>query len=193
MSFRSSLLSRQVGVLAKTSRTASPATRTFVSSSSRRASGHDDHGHGHGHGSGSAAEDSDAYTTESFFTSGWRNTFILLTASILIYPYLPSPSSSPASPSLDPEAFKQTAKDSSMPYVTRMLAGITPEAKVWTERNDRHLELSKENAETRLLFQEAERPKVWRMRYPSSFEQASPHNVPVGSQTDLSGLQVRAE
>ncbi|WWD20913.1 hypothetical protein CI109_105391 [Kwoniella shandongensis] len=192
MSFRPtiSLLSRQPGVLARTARAPAAGVRSFASSSSRRA-GPDDHGHGHG--SGSAAEDSDAYTTESFFTPAWRNTFILLTASILIYPYLPSPSSSPISPSLDPDAFKKASKDSSVPYVTRWLAGITPEAKVWKERNDKHLELSREGAETKLLFQEAERPKVWRMRYPSSFEQASPHNVAVGSQADLSGLQIRAE
>ncbi|WVF67806.1 hypothetical protein IAT40_002567 [Kwoniella sp. CBS 6097] len=162
-----------------------------ISTSPRRsaAQGHDDHSHGHGQEAG----DSDAYTNESFFTPVWRNTFILVTASILIYPYLPSPSSSTTSPSLDPETFSQIAKskDSSIPWLTKKLADITPKAKVWTERNDKHLELTKEAAETKLLFQEAERPKVLRMRYPSAFEQASPHNIPVGSQADLTDLKVQ--
>ncbi|WVR08806.1 hypothetical protein IAU60_005864 [Kwoniella sp. DSM 27419] len=160
------------------------AVRSFASSAPRKAgAGHEDHGHG--------AEDSDAYTTESFFTPGWRNTLILVTASILIYPYLPSPSSSTVSPSLDPATFSQSAKDKDLPWITRWLANNTPEAKVWQERSDKHLELTKEAAETKLLFQEAERPKVLRMRYPSVFEQASPHNIAVGSQADLADLKVQ--
>ncbi|WVQ95423.1 hypothetical protein IAU59_002520 [Kwoniella sp. CBS 9459] len=167
---------------------ATAAARRSISTSPRRSAGHDDHSHGH-----AETGDSDAYTNESFFTPVWRNTFILVTASILIYPYLPSPSSSTTSPSLDPETFSQIAKskDSSIPWLTKKLADITPEAKVWTERNDKHLELTKEAAETKLLFQEAERPKVLRMRYPSAFEQASPHNIPVGSQADLTDLKVQ--
>jgi hypothetical protein len=92
----------------------------------------------------------------------WRNTLILVTASVLIYPYLPSPQKYSASPSLSPEAHQ----NSDGPLVTRLLAKYTPESKVWSERNDKHLELSAEKAEERLLFQEAERPKVHRMRYP---------------------------
>ncbi len=38
----------------------------------------------------------------------------------------------------------------------------TPEADLWTKRNDKHLELTKEAAEERLLFQEAEPRRVWR-------------------------------
>lgn len=50
--------------------------------------------------------------------------------------------------------------------MTRWLAKITPDSQLWTERNDKHLELTKEAAEERLLFQEAERPRMWRMKYP---------------------------
>lgn len=103
----------------------------------------------------------------AFLSPPWRNTLILVTASILIYPYLPSPSKISQSPSLSPEAFAQTQTQSKdVPMVTRLLAKFTPESKIWSERNDRHLELSTEKAGERLLFQEAERPRVHRMRYP---------------------------
>ncbi|WWC72797.1 uncharacterized protein I206_106761 [Kwoniella pini CBS 10737] len=160
------------------------AVRGISTSTPKRAS-HDDSHHGHGEGA------EDAYTTESFFTPFWRNTLILTTISILAYPYLPSTSTNTTSPSLDPETWSKSTKDNSLPVVTRLLAQITPKAEVWTQRNDKHLELSKEAAETKLLFQEAERPKVLRMRYPSSFEQASPHNIAVGSQADLTDLKVQ--
>jgi hypothetical protein len=101
----------------------------------------------------------------AFLSPPWRNTLILITASILIYPYLPSPQKQSASPSLSPEGFSKSTTEST-PLVTRLLAQNTTEAKIWSERNDRHLELSTEKAQERLLFQEAERPRVHRMRYP---------------------------
>ncbi|WVQ63463.1 uncharacterized protein L199_001616 [Kwoniella botswanensis] len=156
-----------------------------ISTTTPKGASHDDSHHGHGEGA------DDAYTTESFFNPFWRNTLVLTTLAILAYPYIPSTSSNTTSPSLDPETFSKSTKDKSLPYVTRLLASITPESRIWTERNDKHLELSKDAAETKLLFQEAERPRVLRMRYPSSFEQASPHNIAVGSQTDLSDLKVQ--
>ena len=105
-------------------------------------------------------------THPAFMSPPWRNTLILITASVLIYPYLPSPQKYSASPSVSPDQFSSTSTSSDAPWVTRQLAKYTPESKVWTDRNDKHLELSKEKAEERLLFQEAERPKVHRMRYP---------------------------
>ncbi|AFR98235.1 hypothetical protein C343_06211 [Cryptococcus neoformans C23] len=158
------------------------AARGMATSAPRRAAHSDHHG---------AEDQSDTHTNESFFTPSWRNAFIILTASILIYPYLPSPSNKPASPSLDPEAFAAARKDEALPALTRWLAKQTEKAEVWAQRNEKHLELTKEAAETKLLFQEGERPKVLRMRYPSSFEQASPHSIAVGSQADLSDLKVR--
>jgi hypothetical protein len=103
----------------------------------------------------------------AFLSPPWRNTLILLTASILIYPYLPSPSKQSLSPSLSPEAHASTStSNSDTPLVTRLLAKYTPDAKITNERNDKHLELSAEKAGERLLFQEAERPRVHRMRFP---------------------------
>ncbi|WWC92555.1 uncharacterized protein L201_007514 [Kwoniella dendrophila CBS 6074] len=159
-----------------------------ISTSQPKRASHDDSHHQHGEGS------DDAYTTESFFTPFWRNTIILTAVTVLVYPYLPSTSNLnqiTTSPSLNPDFFQKSTTNKELPYITRLLTKITPESKIWTERNDKHLQLSKDAAETKLLFQEAERPKVLRMRYPSSFEQASPHNIAVGSQTDLKDLKVQ--
>ncbi len=52
------------------------------------------------------------------------------------------------------------------PYVTSLIEKhIMPAEGLWKKRNEKHLELSKEQAEDKLLFQEAERPKVRRLRY----------------------------
>lgn len=93
-----------------------------------------------------------------------RNSLIVIAAAVLAWPYLPSPSAGSASPSASPEAFSKAAATADAPFVTRWLAKNTPEAEVWTKRNDKHLELTKEAAEERLLFQEAEPRKVWRYR-----------------------------
>lgn len=92
-----------------------------------------------------------------------RNSLILTALLVVAYPYLPSPAKGSASPSLSPDAHSSALNDT--PYITRLLAKYTPSAQLWTERNDKHLELTKQAAEDRLLVQEAERPKVWRMRY----------------------------
>ena len=55
---------------------------------------------------------------------------------------------------------------SETPYLTRYIAhNLTPQADLWKERNEKHLELAVKAADDKLLFQEAERPKVRRMRY----------------------------
>lgn len=49
--------------------------------------------------------------------------------------------------------------------ITTYLAAQMPEAGLWKARAAKHLELAKEAADDKLLFQEAERPKVRRLRY----------------------------
>ena len=97
-------------------------------------------------------------------TPTWRNTAIATTLAIIIYSTFPSPPRIATSPSSDPSYTTSTA--SALPLFSRVLAQITPEAKTWTERNERHLELTKNAAEDRLLFQEAERPRIHRLRNP---------------------------
>jgi hypothetical protein len=54
-----------------------------------------------------------------------------------------------------------------LPLVSRLLAQITTPASTWTERNEKHLELTVKAADDKLLFQEAERPKMHRLRFPA--------------------------
>ncbi|TYJ51686.1 hypothetical protein B9479_007736 [Cryptococcus floricola] len=166
----------------------SVGVRSIQSSGARRGA-HGAHGDGGEEGEG----ESDTYTKESFLNPKWRNALLLLTTSLLLLPHLPAPSKSHLSPSLSPEAFQAARRDveGELPWLTRWFVRETEKAEVWRERADRHLELEKERADGRLLVQEAERPRVLRMRYPSRFEQASPFNIPVGSQVDLSDLKVR--
>lgn len=60
-----------------------------------------------------------------------------------------------------------TSESKDLPLVSRVLARLTTPASTWKERNDKHLELTIKAAEDKLLFQEAERPKIYRMRFPS--------------------------
>lgn len=49
--------------------------------------------------------------------------------------------------------------------MTKYIAYHMPEAGLWQKRSENHLDLAKSAADDKLLFQEAERPKVRRMRY----------------------------
>lgn len=52
------------------------------------------------------------------------------------------------------------------PFMTRYIRyNLTPKSDVFKERNNKHLELAKQAAEDKLLFQEAELPKIRRLRY----------------------------
>ncbi|GAA6043620.1 hypothetical protein JCM8097_008293 [Rhodosporidiobolus ruineniae] len=80
------------------------------------------------------------------------------------------------------------------PWLTRYIAyNLAPDADKWKARNDKHLELAKQAADDKLLFQEAEKSRMRRMRYLGTFDQASPNGIPVGSQADLSGLVIKSE
>jgi hypothetical protein len=94
----------------------------------------------------------------------WRNTLIAGTLSYLAYSFLPTPPSTPTSPSSS-STYNQPAED--LPYLSKLLARITTPAEEWKRRNAKHLEQTVRSAEDRLLFQEAERPRVYRMKNPA--------------------------
>ncbi|KAJ9116325.1 hypothetical protein QFC22_004765 [Naganishia vaughanmartiniae] len=117
-----------------------------------------------GHAETAHSGSDSANTNESFMTSTWRNTAIATVLALVAYNTLPSPPSKPTSPSTDPEYNTSTA--AKLPVFSRILASVTPEAKTWTERNEKHLKLTMAAADDRLLFQEAERPRIHRLRNP---------------------------
>ncbi|GAA5826485.1 hypothetical protein JCM11251_002391 [Rhodosporidiobolus azoricus] len=80
------------------------------------------------------------------------------------------------------------------PWLTRYIAyNLNPTSEKWKARNDKHLELAKQAADDKLLFQEAERSRMRRLRYLGTFDQASPNGIEVGSQADLSDLVIKSE
>ncbi|GAA6010321.1 hypothetical protein JCM11491_006266 [Sporobolomyces phaffii] len=129
-------------------------------------------------GSSTAESTSEHYPQEGFNAPFWRNLSLAAIGIALYLRIAPSTSSD----------------DDSEPWLTRYIAyNLAPSADKFKERNEKHLEAAKQLADDKLLFQEAEKPRVKRMRYLGSFDQASPNGIPVGSQADLSGLVIKSE
>ncbi|KAI9305342.1 hypothetical protein BJ944DRAFT_161930, partial [Cunninghamella echinulata] len=55
------------------------------------------------------------------------------------------------------------------------------------------LENSNRLAEYRLLYQEAQRPPIYRMRYPEAFERRSPRALVTGNNCDISDVNIRKD
>ncbi|SPO26265.1 uncharacterized protein UTRI_02541 [Ustilago trichophora] len=151
-----------------------------------------------GASSSSTAADHDDYTTENFGAPIWRYTFLGAIAVFGLYristlhadPH-PSRASSSGRSAPGNQSEDNLHTDAQKPWLTRYIEHWSTPSSVWKERNARHLELAKQKAEERLLFQDAERPPVHRLRYTESFEQASPHAIATGSQVDLSDLKIK--
>ena len=86
----------------------------------------------------------------------WRNAVLGSLALVLYYRLAPTPKATPDSP------------EAPTNFITNYLAHHRPEEGLYKSRNAKHLSLAKEAADDKLLFQDAERPKVRRMRYPGS-------------------------
>ncbi|PWZ02157.1 hypothetical protein BCV70DRAFT_198439 [Testicularia cyperi] len=148
--------------------------------------------------SSSTAAAEEEYPAETFGAPIWRYTILGLIAGFGLYristlhadPH-PSRASSSGRSAPGNESEDNLHDQIEKPWLTRYIEAWTAPTSVWKERNARHLELVKEKAEERLLFQDAERPPVHRLRFPQIFEQASPHAVGAGTQVDLSDLKVK--
>lgn len=113
----------------------------------------------------------------------------------------------------------EEAVEERLPWLSEYLShNFGPDASQFKERNVQRLEVVKKIADDRLLTQSAARPTMIRLRYvgcvlntarpgPSSprrpadlgpsparstFDQASPNNIEVGTQADLSDLVVKS-
>ncbi|KAJ9475123.1 hypothetical protein PHBOTO_005183 [Pseudozyma hubeiensis] len=149
-------------------------------------------------GASSSSAADEEYPSENFGAPIWRYAFLGAIATFGLYristlhadPH-PSRASSSGRSAPGNESEDNFHDDDAKPWLTRYIEHWTTSPSVWKERNARHLELVKEKAEERLLFQDAERPPVHRLRYTQIFEQASPHAVAPGSQVDLSDLKIK--
>ncbi|GAA5832877.1 hypothetical protein JCM5353_003738 [Sporobolomyces roseus] len=130
----------------------------------------------HAHSEPSSTEH---FPQEGFNAPFWRNLSLAAIGLALYLRLAPSASSS---------------DEQSEPWLTRYIAhNLAPSADKFKARNEKHLELAKQAADDKLLFQEAEKPRIKRLRYLGTFDQASPNGIPVGSQADLSGLVIKSE
>ncbi|CAM0138834.1 hypothetical protein VKS41_005952 [Umbelopsis sp. WA50703] len=115
------------------------------------------------------------FQPETFGSNAWRNTMFVVIAGLVWYRV---------------DQHITTSGDEKHPITKWVEYHMTP-----ATENDRvaseHLDHAVSKAEDRLLFQEAQRAPVYRMRYPEAFERASPHAIAVGSQVDLSDLKVK--
>ncbi|CDS13174.1 hypothetical protein LRAMOSA05352 [Lichtheimia ramosa] len=61
------------------------------------------------------------------------------------------------------------------------------------QQNTEALEKASQLAEYKLISQDAQRAPIYRMRYPESFERASPRGLVTGQQADLSDITIRRD
>lgn len=123
-------------------------------------------------GASSSSAADEEYPSENFGAPIWRYAFLGAIATFGLYristlhadPH-PSRASSSGRSAPGNESEDNFHDDDAKPWLTRYIEHWTTSPSVWKERNARHLELVKEKAEERLLFQDAERPPVHRLRY----------------------------
>lgn len=72
--------------------------------------------------------------------------------------------SAPEHVSDDNDDDNEEAEDN-RPFLTKYMDYYSTPSSVWKERNERHLDIVREKAEEKLLFQDAERPPIHRLRY----------------------------
>ncbi|TIC03549.1 hypothetical protein E3Q17_00805 [Wallemia mellicola] len=148
---------------------ASQATQRQIRtiSTSRVCRGSDSHSHGYDDGS------NEVYAPANLLSAGWLKLFGFAGLSAVAL-----------------SAYSST-QDGKEPFLTRYLSynkSSTEESKTNT---DKLLALKKELADETLLMSDAHRPTLIRLSNPGTFEQASPHKIAVGSQSDLSDLKVK--
>ena len=119
-------------------------------------------------------------TLADFSSAFWRNTFLALVLTFGVYKisgqYAPAAQHPAVDEEHDPEDKPIEHADESKPYLTRYLAYHMPRSGIWKERNDKHLELTYQQAEDKGLLQDAQRPKIRRLRNPGLlFDNASPN------------------
>ncbi|KAI8379063.1 uncharacterized protein BYT42DRAFT_567283 [Radiomyces spectabilis] len=119
----------------------------------------------------------DQFAEESFGANIWRNTVLVAIAGVVWYRV---------------DQYITHSGEEKHPITKWIEYHMTP-----SEENDRatdaQLDRAGKLAEYRLIAQEAQRPLIYRMRYPESFEMASPRGLTAGTHVDLSDLNIRRD
>lgn len=109
--------------------------------------------------------------------------------------FLPTPIEGvSASPSVSNGNLEKEASDEKAPWITRVFARMMAgDATKWDERSEKHLALAMKAADTRLLYNEAELPPVYRLKNTSAWAQASPHANAVGADISMNGTVIKED
>ncbi|CAO3651367.1 unnamed protein product [Cunninghamella echinulata] len=114
------------------------------------------------------------FPAETFGTSAWRNTAIVVALGAVWY-------------NVDESISNAGNKNVITKWIENLMTPSDENDKI----NEGYLNNSNKLAEYRLIYQEAQRPPIYRMRYPESFDRASPRALTAGNQADLSDLKIR--
>ncbi|EIE81895.1 hypothetical protein G6F47_010979 [Rhizopus delemar] len=117
------------------------------------------------------------YPQETFGTNAWRNGVAIVVAGFVWYRI---------------DQHLTQSGDEKHPF-TRWIEYHMTTSEENDSINAAQLAGAEAAAEYKLLAQDAQRPPIYRMRYPESFERASPRALVTGNQTDLSDLKVRID
>ncbi|GJE94889.1 hypothetical protein PsYK624_110650 [Phanerochaete sordida] len=123
---------------------------------------HDEHHH---------QEDNTVYPQETWANKVWFSWAFAGLAAAAFYKFAPSPE-----------------EDS---YLKRLLDHYHIPREVWEKINLKHATMEAQASQGTLLVASAQKPPVYRYRFPQRFEQSSPHLQPVGMSADLSDLVVK--
>ncbi|EIM81102.1 uncharacterized protein STEHIDRAFT_104466 [Stereum hirsutum FP-91666 SS1] len=157
-------------------RAAALATRAksspSLSSQTRRAStaAHDEHHDAH---AVDHHHDATQYPEEGFASRGWIYTIVGAAGLVAFYKYAPA---------------KGEAN-----LVTDFLYSQRTPKEIWDRINDKHLDMSFARMGAILLTQDAKTPPLRRYRYPQQMNIASPMNVPVGLDVDVSHVKPKTD
>ncbi|KAG1172796.1 hypothetical protein G6F70_006276 [Rhizopus microsporus] len=122
-------------------------------------------------------QSTEKFSQESFGTNAWRNTLIAVVGLAAWY-------------RIDQHVTQ--SGDEKHPF-TKWIEYHMTSSEEKDNLNAAKLAAAEAVAEYKLFYQDAQRPPIYRMRYPESFERASPRGLTTGNQVDLSDLKIRQD
>ncbi|KAI0769310.1 hypothetical protein BD413DRAFT_81224 [Trametes elegans] len=146
-----------------------PTKRAGTSLIQRRAASshaHDEHHHEEHH-------DTNEYPLETFNTPFWRGAVLATLGFVAFYKYAPEPN------------------DQNL--IARFVNSAKTPEEVWKDISFKHLLLSAQASDERLLVTDAKPPVVHRFRFPQRFEMFSPNSHPVGLKIEVGDVHVKRD
>ncbi|KAI8330064.1 hypothetical protein BC941DRAFT_441413 [Chlamydoabsidia padenii] len=116
------------------------------------------------------------FPAETFATSAWKKAAAVVALGAVVY-----------------NVDQSMAKSGSKNVITQWVELVMTPTEKNNQVNEAFYTNSQNMADYRLVYQEAQRAPIHRMRYPESFERASPRALTAGAQMDLSDVKVRSD